>query len=222
MMCGWRIRPGGVRQVAGDRETFRPGRLRRVRLLRLPFPLLLGLRLHLVCTLHGLPLGWALVGAKTDERDVQEDLLATTPALTRPKASAGPSSPTRPTTAASSKPASTTTASTCSDPPRWRETPSRSPIVQPLRQLIELVGDTLKANSTSNSPAAAPSPACASGSHDASSPSSPPSETTTKQAPPSSAHWSPTTTDPLELIIQPVTGVRGRRLTGASSSGGDR
>jgi hypothetical protein len=41
--------------------------------------------LHLVCTLHGLPLGWALVGAKTDERDVQEDLLATTPALTRPE-----------------------------------------------------------------------------------------------------------------------------------------
>ena len=27
------------------------------------------LRLHLVCTLHGLPLGWALVGAKTDERE---------------------------------------------------------------------------------------------------------------------------------------------------------
>lgn len=44
-----------------------------------------GLRLHLVCTLHGLPLGWALVGAKTDERDVLEDLLATTPALTRPE-----------------------------------------------------------------------------------------------------------------------------------------
>lgn len=40
-----------------------------------------GLRLHLVCTLHGLPVGWALVGAKTDERDVLEDLLATTPAL---------------------------------------------------------------------------------------------------------------------------------------------
>lgn len=43
-----------------------------------------GLRLHLVCTLHGLPLGWALVGAKTDERDVLEDLLATTPALAVP------------------------------------------------------------------------------------------------------------------------------------------
>lgn len=40
-----------------------------------------GLRLHLVCTLHGLPVGWALTGAKTDERDVLEDLIATTPTL---------------------------------------------------------------------------------------------------------------------------------------------
>lgn len=38
-----------------------------------------GLRLHPICTLHGPPVGWALVGAKTDERDVLEDLLATTP-----------------------------------------------------------------------------------------------------------------------------------------------
>lgn len=28
-----------------------------------------GLRLHLVCTLHGLPVGWVLTGAKTDERE---------------------------------------------------------------------------------------------------------------------------------------------------------
>ena len=28
-----------------------------------------GLRLHLVCTLHGLPVGWALTGAKADERE---------------------------------------------------------------------------------------------------------------------------------------------------------
>ena len=40
-----------------------------------------GLRLHLICTLHGLPLGWALVGAKADERDVATDLLANTAAL---------------------------------------------------------------------------------------------------------------------------------------------
>jgi hypothetical protein len=40
-----------------------------------------GLRLHLVCTLHGLPVGWALTGAKADEREVLDSLLATTPAL---------------------------------------------------------------------------------------------------------------------------------------------
>jgi len=40
-----------------------------------------GLRLHLVCTLHGLPVGWALTGAKADERAVLTDILATTPAL---------------------------------------------------------------------------------------------------------------------------------------------
>lgn len=42
-----------------------------------------GLRLHLVCTLHGLPVGWALTGAKADEREVFESILATTPALAR-------------------------------------------------------------------------------------------------------------------------------------------
>jgi hypothetical protein len=42
-----------------------------------------GLRLHLVCTLHGLPVGWALTGAKADERQVFEQILATTPALAR-------------------------------------------------------------------------------------------------------------------------------------------
>jgi hypothetical protein len=43
-----------------------------------------GLRLHLVCTLHGLPMGWALTGAKADEREVLEAILATTPGLARP------------------------------------------------------------------------------------------------------------------------------------------
>ncbi len=40
-----------------------------------------GLRLHLVCTLHGLPVGWALTGAKADEREVFTALLDSTPAL---------------------------------------------------------------------------------------------------------------------------------------------
>jgi hypothetical protein len=40
-----------------------------------------GLRLHLVCTLHGLPVGFALAGAKADERQVLLGMLAADPAL---------------------------------------------------------------------------------------------------------------------------------------------
>jgi hypothetical protein len=40
-----------------------------------------GLRLHLVCTLHGLPVGWALTGAKADERQTLTDILTHTPTL---------------------------------------------------------------------------------------------------------------------------------------------
>jgi len=46
-----------------------------------------GLRLHLVCTLHGLPVGFALAGAKADERQVLLGMLAADPTLlaTRPR-----------------------------------------------------------------------------------------------------------------------------------------
>jgi hypothetical protein len=40
-----------------------------------------GLRLHLVATLHGLPVGFALTGAKADERQVLLDILHSDPAL---------------------------------------------------------------------------------------------------------------------------------------------
>jgi len=40
-----------------------------------------GLRLHLVCTLHGLPVGWSLSGAKADEREVLSTILESTPVL---------------------------------------------------------------------------------------------------------------------------------------------
>ena len=40
-----------------------------------------GLRLHLVCTLHGLPVAVALTGAKADERQVLVNLLAVEPQL---------------------------------------------------------------------------------------------------------------------------------------------
>jgi hypothetical protein len=54
-----------------------------------PFVLLLGLWLHLVCTLHGLPVTFALTGAKADERQVLLELLVVEPQLvaTRPGAS---------------------------------------------------------------------------------------------------------------------------------------
>ena len=41
----------------------------------------LGLRLHLVTTLHGLPIGFALTGAKADERQVLLSILAADPDL---------------------------------------------------------------------------------------------------------------------------------------------
>jgi len=41
-----------------------------------------GLRLHLVCTLHGLPVAFAPAGAKADEREALLDLLAVEPQLT--------------------------------------------------------------------------------------------------------------------------------------------
>jgi len=41
-----------------------------------------GLRLHLLCTLHGLPVGFALTGAKADERVVLLDILHADPTLT--------------------------------------------------------------------------------------------------------------------------------------------
>lgn len=40
-----------------------------------------GLRLHLVATLHGLPIAWALTGAKADEREILTALLDNTPQL---------------------------------------------------------------------------------------------------------------------------------------------
>ena len=43
-----------------------------------------GLRLHLLCTLHGLPVGFAVTGAKADERQTLLGILDTDPTLTGP------------------------------------------------------------------------------------------------------------------------------------------
>jgi hypothetical protein len=53
----------------------------RVRLLRIALALLLGLRLHLPGTLSGPPVAFALTGAKADEREVLLGMLKADPAL---------------------------------------------------------------------------------------------------------------------------------------------
>jgi hypothetical protein len=67
--------------LPGDHQALGVGRVGPVRLLRQPLALLLGLRLHLVCTLQGLPIGFALAGAKADERQVLLGILGADPAL---------------------------------------------------------------------------------------------------------------------------------------------
>ena len=54
----------------------------RIRVLRQPFALLLRLRLHLVTTLAGLPVAFALAGAEADERAVPLAIFTADPDLT--------------------------------------------------------------------------------------------------------------------------------------------
>src|SRR3954468_20227397 len=77
-----------MRTLAPHHPALRSGRLGRLRLLPLSFALLLGLRLHLVCTPAGLPITWALATPKLDERQVlmavldhDPDLIAERPGL---------------------------------------------------------------------------------------------------------------------------------------------
>ena len=101
-----------------------------------------GLRLHLICTLHGLPVGWALVGAKADEREVATAILADTPALAH-----------RPITLIGDKnyfgKAFETELAQAGiqllRPARKGETPQASArFFRPVRQIIESINDTLK------------------------------------------------------------------------------
>jgi len=104
-----------------------------------------GLRLHLVCTLHGLPVGWALTGAKaTNAR--RSPRSSPTPGRCKVRDPGGRSrSRTRTTSAAPSKPTSTPPGSNCSPGPQGRETPARATLFfKPLRQVIESINQTPK------------------------------------------------------------------------------
>lgn len=60
--------PGRRRPFSGNGRAFGDGRIGRIPVLSLPITVLLGLlRLHLLCTAHGLPVRFALTGAKADK-----------------------------------------------------------------------------------------------------------------------------------------------------------
>lgn len=102
-----------------------------------------GLRLHVVCTLGGLPVLFALTGANADERETLRDMLDTAP-RSWPPIHGRRSSATRITTAASS--------STTSPNVSWsyRVRPAGEPeragahLFKPLRQTIESINQTFK------------------------------------------------------------------------------
>lgn len=109
-----------------------------------------GLRLHLLTTVHGLPVGWTLTGAKADEREALHDILTGTPGLAENIARY------RPTIIADrgyyghAFEADLAEAGiTLLRPARAGETPRPGQqFFKPLRQIIESVNDTLKGQLT--------------------------------------------------------------------------
>ncbi len=81
-MSGWPIPRRRSAPVPPDGAPLQSGRVGRVPLLREPFPLFPGFAPAHVATLHGLPAGFALTGAKPDERQVLPGILGADPDLT--------------------------------------------------------------------------------------------------------------------------------------------
>ncbi len=103
-----------------------------------------GLRLHLLCTLHGLPVGFAVSGAKADEREVLLGILDADPALT-----AGRSGQTviadRHYYGRQFEATLGGYGITLLRPARAGEAPRPgAPLFRPLRQVIESINDTFK------------------------------------------------------------------------------
>ncbi len=101
-----------------------------------------GLRLHLVATLHGLPIAYALTGAKADERSVLSNLIDTEQALLGGRRTLIAD---KNYYGASFEQHLQATGFTLLRKARAGETPrSGSQLFKPLRQTIESVFDTLK------------------------------------------------------------------------------
>lgn len=101
-----------------------------------------GLRLHLVTTVHGLPVGWALTGAKADER---ETLLAVLDNMDQPPSPGQVIIADRNYFGAAFENSLANAGITLIRPSRKGERPrSGKRFLKPLRQIIESVNDTLK------------------------------------------------------------------------------
>jgi Transposase DDE domain len=103
-----------------------------------------GLRLHLICTMAGLPITFALVNPKLDERDVARDLLEREPALLAARAGQ---------TLIADKGYTSAEFETFLNHhdiellrPAYKNRPPRpgQQLLKPFRQIIESVNDTLK------------------------------------------------------------------------------
>jgi len=164
-----RFHPGRLRLLPGDRQAFGPGRLGRVRLLRVALRYFWGLRLHLVCTLGGLPILFALTGAKADERETLRDMLDTTPEVQADHP--------RQTIIGDKNYYGREFEQQLAEldvrllRPRRKGEVERlgSQLFKPLQQIIESVNETFKNSSTSNDTVAAPPAAWPSASYSASS-----------------------------------------------------
>jgi hypothetical protein len=103
-----------------------------------------GLRLHLLTTLHGLPAGFALTGAKADERTVLMDILAGSPGLMTGRD--GQVIIADKNYYGRDFEAALAAEGICLLRPARKDEPPRpgSEFFRPLRQIIESVNDTLK------------------------------------------------------------------------------
>jgi len=105
-----------------------------------------GLRLHLLTTVHGLPVGWALTGAKANERDALHDILTATPGLVENIATHCPTIIADKGYYGRDFEAELTEAGiTLLRPTRKGEQPRPGQrFLKPLRQIVESVNDTFK------------------------------------------------------------------------------
>jgi hypothetical protein len=101
-----------------------------------------GLRLHLLCTLHGLPVGFAVTGATADERQTLLAILDTDPTLTGADRSGQTLIADKNYYGRGVRAHPRRGRVDLLRPPGGRSTPGRRRVLKPLRQVIESINDT--------------------------------------------------------------------------------